>query len=201
MPIESVKIPQNVYVEDRIIGPITLRQIMIVMISIGISYAIWATMKANGAVTVAQTVIAWTPTFIGSIFAFVKINGISLLRIVFLSIERLDKPAKRIWMPRQGIYVNIVTKPPKEENTQMKKKKEQKGNAKLEELSRLLDKGPSEDEQQTTAEPETKKPVKRGRIQAEKRKKPVDDIAPPEKNNGSLGGNLMRDINPPPSHA
>jgi hypothetical protein len=201
MAIDPVKIPQNVYVEDRIIGPITLRQIMIIIISAGISYAIWAMMKSSGMVSGVQTAIAWSPTLVGVVFAFVKINGISLLRICLLSIEKLDKPSKRMWMPRQGIYVNIVTKAPKKDNSQMQKKEKQKGDTQLEELSRLLDQGPSEEEGQAAETPGVQKPVKRDRIKAEKRKKPVDDIAAPEKNTGSIGGNLMRDITPPPSHA
>ncbi|MDA0376158.1 MAG: PrgI family protein [bacterium] len=197
MPIDAVKIPQNVYVEDRIIGPVTLRQIMIIMISTGISYAIWAAMKASGPTSSIQTAIAWMPAGIGTIFSFVKINGLSLLRIMLLLFEKLDKPSRRIWMPRQGIYINIVTKPKeKSSNPDIEKKTQQKGEAQIEELSKLLDQGPHEQEVTTK-----QKPVNPSRIQVEKREKPVDDIAPPKKNTGSFGSGLMRDITPPPSHA
>jgi len=200
MPIDPVKIPQNVYIEDRIIGPITLRQIMIVMISTGISYAIWAAMKASGPISGAQTTIAWIPAGIGVIFSFVKINGISLLKIVFLSIEKLDKPSRRIWMPRQGIYINIVTKPKeKSSNPDIEKKTQQKGETQIEELSKLLDQGPHEEE--LSEDTGIKKPVNRDRIKADKRGKPVDDIVPPQKNTDAFSGGLMRDITPPPSHA
>ena len=40
MPIEPVKIPQNVYIEDRIVGPLTLRQTLIMAIGGGFSYAL-----------------------------------------------------------------------------------------------------------------------------------------------------------------
>ena len=154
-------------------------------------------MKASGPISGLQTSIAWIPAGIGIVFSFVKINGISLLRIMLLSIEKIDKPSRRIWMPRQGIYINIVTKPKtKSKDPAIAKKSQQKGETQIEELSKLLDQGPPENE--TT---ETKKPVNPGRVQAEKRKKPVDDIAPPEKNVDSFGGGLMRDITPPPSHA
>ncbi len=198
MAIEPVKIPQNVYVEDRIVGPITLRQIMIVIASSGISYAIWAVMKsATGTVTPVQTFFAWTPTMVGIAFAFVKINGISLLRILLLLVERMDKPARRIWMPRKGIYVNIITtkKAPrkKEHPTAAMQDKEQE---QIEELSRVLDEGPQEVLTQEEEVPvSTKsKPVKRERIQADKRKRPVDDIQ-------KAPSGLLRDITPPPSHA
>ena len=211
MPIDPVKIPQNVYVEDRIIGPITLRQIMIVMISVGVSYAIWATMKAAGPVSTTQTTVAWMPTVVGAAFAFVKINGISLLRIVLLLIEKIDKPSRRTWIPRQGIYVNIVTRTPKKKTADNTKAKH--SGTHIEELSRVLDQGPQEEtiekesgetDTEDVQEPQelSSKPVKPERIQAESDGKPIDDIAiKPESNppSGPAAG-LLRDITPP-SHA
>ncbi len=173
MPIEPVKIPQNVYVEDRIIGPITLRQIMITMVSAGISYAIWAAMKASGPVDAVQTTMAWIPTVIGVLFAFVKINGISLFRILLLVIERIDKPGKRVWSPRTGIYINIVTKPAKDEPKQTQQAPKPEKDEHIKELSEVLDLGPEEEE------PVIPKPVQPKRIQADKRKKPFDDISHP----------------------
>ncbi len=212
MPIEAVKIPQNVYVEDRIIGPITLRQLMITMASAGISYAIWAAMKSSGPVTPIETGIAWIPTVIGILFAFVKINGISLLRIILLLVERIDKPARRVWMPRQGIYINITTNVEKKTGAQeeMKMKNQSKHDTHLEELSLILDQGPSEadvppenNEEVVSTHPRVigNTPVDPSRISVQQRRKPVDDIAPPEKSGGSLPQRLLRDISPPPSHA
>lgn len=194
MAIEPVKIPQNVYVEDRIIGPITLKQIMIVMGSSGLSYAIWAMVQSAGGTTPVHTFLSWTPTMIGIAFAFVKINGISLFRILLLAIERIDKPAKRVWMPRRGIYVNIVTvksqKHVKEKTQEETRTKEQ---SEIEELSRLLDEGPKQQE-----ESEQMKAVRPERITAEKRRKPVDDIQKAPNYTESKG--LIRDITPPNAH-
>lgn len=210
MPIEPVKIPQNVHVEDRIIGPITLKQMMIVMISAGISYALWASMKMAGPISTAQTAIAWTPTVIGILFAFVKINNMSMLRIVFLTIERMYKPAKRIWTPRQGIYINIVT------NASTKKKNDQPAPVvqshahRMEELSHVLDQGPPEevnaaDDVKEVAEYSSepiRKPVRPERVKADLQGKPVDDIQNSnQKNARGMPGNILRDISPPPSHA
>ena len=113
-----------------------------------------------------------------------------------LSFKWLDKPSRRIWVPREGIYVNIITKTSKKtEDPAMKKKNQQRGSTPIEELSRVLDEGPPEEGQ------EVSKPVNRDRIQAQSRHKPVDDIAAPKKEKKSIGKNLMRDITPPPSHA
>lgn len=181
MPIDPVKIPQNVYVEDRIIGPITLRQIMITMVSAGISYAIWAVMRQAGPVSAAQTTFAWMPAVIGALFAFIRINGISLFRIMLLVIEKLDKPSRRVWTPRTGIYVNIVTRPPKEKHDVHKQQDAPRDPTHIQKLSEVLDQGPQEDDD----EEENKEtgPVKRERISVEEMQHPVDDIghfpAPP----------------------
>lgn len=101
MPIDPVKIPQNVQIEDRIIGPVTLRQLIITIVGCGISYVLWSGLeKAFGTVSVVVTIIAWIPALIFLAFAFVKIYDVSLLRMIILLIERGIKPQTRVWIPR-----------------------------------------------------------------------------------------------------
>jgi len=110
MAIDPIKIPQNVYIEDRIVGPLTLKQIMTVGIGGGISYAVWASAsKAWGVVGIVPSIIIWTPCVLSIVFAFVKVNDLSMLKLVFLSIERMLKSPQRSWSPRRGITVNIRT--------------------------------------------------------------------------------------------
>ena len=206
MPIDPVKIPQNVYVEDRIIGTVTLRQIMLILAGAGVSYAIWAVMKAAGSVSAIQTGFAWLPCVIAVLFAFVSVNGISLFRIVLLTIERINKPSKRTWQPRQGISINIVTKAPQKDSEELQKKKEQKENTAIEELSKVLDLGPPESTYTTTQESEsaqaTKKPVNPKKIQANtSRNASIDNISVPKKKTPPSSGGLLRDIIPPKHHA
>jgi hypothetical protein len=58
--------------------------------------------------------MAWIPAVIFAAFAFLKINDISLFRMVLLGIERSSKPNLRTWRSFPGISINIVTKPEKE---------------------------------------------------------------------------------------
>lgn len=110
MAIDPIKIPQNVYIEDRIVGPLTLKQIMTVGIGGGVSYAMWASAaKAWGVVGIIPTILIWTPAVVSVVFAFVKVNDLSMLKLVFLSIERMLKAPQRTWSPRRGITVNIRT--------------------------------------------------------------------------------------------
>lgn len=140
MPIEPVKIPQNVQIEDRIIGSITLRQLIITIIGCGMSYAIWSNLqKMFGSVSIAVSIIVWIPAVIFTAFAFVKVYDISLLRIVLLMIERSVKPQTRIWGPRTGMSVinpHAFAKPEKKKkSTGAEQTKPQS----IEELSSILD--------------------------------------------------------------
>lgn len=114
MALEPVKIPQNVYVEDRIIGPVTLKQLAITGVGCGISYGIWSVLTNSGFTSIVTTIVAWIPAVIAAAFAFVKINDISLFKMVLLAIEKSSKPNVRPWKSFPGISINIVTRPPKE---------------------------------------------------------------------------------------
>ena len=210
MPIEPVKIPQNVYVEDRIVGPVTLRQLIILLSTAGFSYAIWTAAKNQfGAASVPLTILCWVPFMIGVIFAFVRIQGIGLMRFILLMVEKMDKPAVRLWSPRRGISINFQYFSGVEE-----KKKQtitQPHREKLEELSALLDRGPivtaKNEEQESVSVPaeksETPRPVDQGRIRAEKTEDgfPFDDIrmeSPAITENPPQSARVtMRDILPP----
>ena len=141
MPIEAVKIPQNVYIEDRIIGPITLKQLVLCVIGGGISYALWTGLsKAYGdqGLSIFLIVISLIPAVIFIAFAFIKIYGLSLMRICLLSLEKIIKPTIRVWTPRTGVKISydMYTKAKKKtEDDGLEKKKKPTA----EELSSLLD--------------------------------------------------------------
>ncbi len=109
MPIEAVKIPQNVYVEDRIIGPITIRQLFVTGIGVGIGYMCYALAVQAGIRNLPILVVCWTPAVIAAAFAFFKINDLSLLTIILLGIESINKPAQRYWSPHGGLSINLIT--------------------------------------------------------------------------------------------
>jgi hypothetical protein len=112
MPITPVKIPQNVYIEDRIVGPLTLRQVIIITVGGGFSYMLFSMLqKTYGSVPLALGIIAWVPCAVAVLFAIVKINDLSLMRICLLIIEKMHKAPVRTWAPRRGISINIRMAP------------------------------------------------------------------------------------------
>jgi len=210
MPIEPVKIPQNVYVEDRIVGPVTLRQLIILLATGGFSYAIWTAAKNQlGVASLPITILCWIPFVVGLIFAFIKIQGIGLMRFLLLMAEKMEKPAMRQWSPRRGISINFKYF----SGTEEKKKQVvmQPHREKLEELSALLDQGPlittnsNRNETGTVSRDASvpPRPVDQRRIQAEKSEDalPFDDIVTPQKpapvEHIQHGNATMQDILPP----
>jgi len=146
MPIEPVKIPQNVYVEDRIVGPVTLRQLIILLLTGGFSYVLWTGIKSQtGYASIFTTILCWIPFVIGAAFAFVRIQQISLMRFILLAAEKIDKPIIRRWAPRRGISINFQYFSVAADAADKAKKTAaaaQPHREKLAELSALLDLGP-----------------------------------------------------------
>lgn len=138
MAIEAVKIPQNVYVEDRIIGPVTLKQLIIVGLGSGLSYIIYSMAAKAGNSSIPVIIVSCIPGIISAAFAFVKINDLSLFNIALLMIERFGKPMNRSWVPHPGISINIVTKTSKKDTVQVQEKQVATQH-KLTELTRQLE--------------------------------------------------------------
>ena len=131
MPVQAVKIPQNVYVEDRIIGPVTLKQLGITGLGIGISYVIYATAVKSGFSGIPTVVICWSPTLVAAAFAFLKINDLGLLQLILLAIENFNKPNIRYWSPHSGLTINLITR-------HMEKEEEKRQGSDADGAARLL---------------------------------------------------------------
>lgn len=91
------KIPQNVQIEDKIVGPLTLKQLITLGVGGGITYAIYTILAKD-----YYWEVWFLPTFIpGSItlaVTFLKIGGIPFGKWVLLMIEYFVKPKKRVFV-------------------------------------------------------------------------------------------------------
>lgn len=116
------KVPQNVQREDQIIGPITLKQLIILMITGGFSYLMFTQLNKMYYLNQLQQVLIWTPLALGAAFSFVKIRGIPLFKFCLLTLEQtIFLPSKRFWQTSASSYVSMTqtepTKKTKEETT------------------------------------------------------------------------------------
>jgi len=97
------KIPQNVRIEDKIVGPLTLKQLISLGIGGGITYAIYVGM-ANEFVFIAWFIPTAISALITVLFTFVKIRGLSFIKWTLLMGEYLKNPKKRIFMMGAGDF-------------------------------------------------------------------------------------------------
>ena len=139
------KVPQNVGIEDKIVGPLTLRQLIMISVGVGISYTLFAILNKLYEVNVLEYIVIGLPALLATAFALIKIQDITLFKYLILFLEFSIKPKKRVW-DHHG--VSFLTAPDlnitKKETSSNKKsdlnaKSEKVKN--LKELTRTLDSG------------------------------------------------------------
>ncbi|MFA6252967.1 MAG: PrgI family protein [Patescibacteria group bacterium] len=128
-------VPQFIDAEDRIWGPITVRQFAIVIVGalfIFISYRL-----ADFALFLTQTIVI---ILLIVIFGFVKINGAIFPMFLLSLIQTLKRPRLRIWKKE---YIKIEERKNKDENlvVQTIAPKTMVTGKKLSELSLIIDTG------------------------------------------------------------
>lgn len=92
------KVPQNVQKEDRIVGFLTFKQLIIVIIGGTIAYGIYAVLERQGIPTIIWAVPVAFILLLTAAFAFLKISNLPFHAYLALLIERLLVPSKRVWV-------------------------------------------------------------------------------------------------------
>lgn len=135
------KIPQNVQAEDKIVGPLTLKQLIIVGVGGGIDYFIYISLAKVYLLTVWILPVAFVG-LITTAVAFLKIKGIPFVQFMLLSIEYQFKPKIRTWMQGGGDVFISVTQPRPKTKEELEQVKQQqrlpKDLSNLDELTRAL---------------------------------------------------------------
>lgn len=137
------KIPQDVQIEDKIIGPITMRQLIILGIGGGITYAIYISLASKYSWPV------WGPpvgilSLLTLAISFAKINEMSFTEYVLFYILYQIRARKRCWQQMGGdVFVSSFTQasaPAKKEKKIIEKQKQDTLKiTKLDDLTRILD--------------------------------------------------------------
>jgi len=135
------KVPQNVQREDQILGPVTLRQLIVLMVTGGISYLLFTQLNELYYLNQLQQMLIWLPLAIGAAFAFVKIRGISLFKFCLLAIEQnIFLPKKRFWQTNANAHVSMThSETSKKEEKEETKATKDFSTQKVKNLAALLD--------------------------------------------------------------
>jgi len=100
--MRQATVPQFIDVEDKIIGPITVRQFLLLVVG---GLILFVEFKLSD---MALFIILAIPTFaFFIIFAFVKVNGVPFHYFVLNMIQTFKKPKLRIWIRDLNISTNI----------------------------------------------------------------------------------------------
>ncbi len=90
--MQQFTVPQFIDVEDKIIGPITVRQFIILMISLGLDILCYKILDF-AAFIFATIIVLGT----GGILAFLKINGRPFHYFILNFVQTIKKPSLRVW--------------------------------------------------------------------------------------------------------
>jgi hypothetical protein len=142
------KVPQNVDIEDKVIGGLTLRQFMFLMVAGGIILIDRYLLKA------LHLDALFLPSVIliggaGIALAFFKVNDRPLEVFIISAAKSILRPTKRIW--QKEVLMTKLPETPKQQ-TQTIKKKEDVENIKsnLQRLAMIVDSGGAPDQQRIT---------------------------------------------------
>lgn len=136
------KVPQNVQREDRIVGPLTLRQLIICGIGGGIAYTIYVSLGKD------YIWITWLPPVviilgITALFAFIKPLDLTFGKFILTYLEFLLLPQKRIWIQASSEVLTAgyhqKSKSKAEQKAEEKAQLVENKAKKIMELSKILD--------------------------------------------------------------
>jgi hypothetical protein len=137
------KIPQDIGIADKIVGPLTLRQLLAVAIGGGISYVLYAISVKLYELNILEYAVIFLPAVISLLAAFIKINGVPFTTFILLTLEYAIKPKKRLWDHR-GISAmvapNLIENKMETGKIPAENKKTRK-EVNLDKLSTILDSG------------------------------------------------------------
>ncbi len=91
------QVPKNIDLEDKIVGPLTLRQFLYVLVGGAISYSIFKKMAVPGGNTQLAMMISLPIALFSMALAFVKIQGQPLTEFLMALFTFMSRPRQRIW--------------------------------------------------------------------------------------------------------
>lgn len=138
------KIPQNVRREDKIVGPLTLKQLIYLGIGGGLTYAVYTILARNYFIEVWLLPTAFLGLTTLAI-TFLKINGIPFSKWMMLGVEYMYNPKKRIFVMGAGdvyaatIFAKKKKKVEKDPNEITKAERDRKRLQNISEITKLVD--------------------------------------------------------------
>ncbi len=137
------KIPQDIGIEDKIVGPFSLRQLGIVGAGGGISYVIFAISSKFYELNTLEYIVLLIPFLLSLAVALLKINSVTFTKFVLLAMEFSIKPKQRMWDHRgiSDLVAPNLNEEPREAERDPRPAVGEGKKVNLEDLSHILDSG------------------------------------------------------------
>ncbi len=134
--MQQFVVPQFIDVEDKIIGPITVRQFIILLVGAGFCFIAYKLADFTLFLTEAIIVMAIT-----AIFAFVRVNGRPFHYLLLNFFQTFRRSKVRVWQKQSSILDIKVGKEVKKVELPPEAVKTRIGTSRLAELSLVVDTG------------------------------------------------------------
>ena len=134
--MQQFTVPQFIDVEDKIIGPITVRQFVIILGAFLIMVAVYRIFTFPAFIAISVFVAG-----IAAVFAFYRVNGMPFHFFVLNFFQTLKRPSLRIWNHMIGkIETEFVNENEVKDATEkIKRQNRRVGSSRLAELSLIVD--------------------------------------------------------------
>lgn len=101
--MKPAKVPNDVQRADQILPFVTAKQLVILLIGFGISYALFTTLSKTNDLDELTLTLVWSPCAIAVLFAYFKVKGLTMTQIIFLVLEQIIRnPRHRHWVQNAG---------------------------------------------------------------------------------------------------
>lgn len=133
------KVPQNVQREDTIIGPLTLKQLIILGVGGGIAYAIYVSLAKTYFMEIWLPPVAIIGGFTLAV-AFLKIHNLSFPFYIMYLMEFHLLPKKRMWIQGAGTpFISPFETIQQKQTAPQDQETNKKQNKSLNELANIVD--------------------------------------------------------------
>lgn len=131
----QAQVPSNIDIEDKIVGPFTLKQFIYLAIGgmlIVVDYAFFKT-------SMIFVIIAFIVIAFDVLFVFYRFNEQPFEKILYSFLIFYLSPKRRLWQRKAGLADIQISKGPKDKREDLVQKKTKKNISSLDELSYVLD--------------------------------------------------------------
>lgn len=134
--MQQFTVPQFIDVEDKIIGPITVRQFIIILASFLIAVAAYRIFTFSAFLVISIIVFG-----IAAVFAFYRVNGMPFHFFVLNFFQTFSRPTLRVWNLAIGKIETEFINESEAKKDELKTRKQDRrvGGSRLAELSLIVD--------------------------------------------------------------